>query len=820
MRKQTLLLSCAIVFAISTHAEKIDVTQFRHNGPYLVQMPYMMDSVNVQQKKFDVANLLDYASVLPENNETGDIVKATDLPATTSGYAIHQLSFSVTNTSFTKAELTVGGLGHSKTFVDGMEQVGKELSLQPSTHQIVIRYLAQAGKKDTARVSLTTEKAGALAVTADGTSRNYTILDVLHAEKFSRGTSLSATGKYAIVNTQKTEVGGKSVGECTVREVATGRIVATGHHLQWMPTGNRYFKTEPFNGRQTMTAIDAATGAQTVVASNLPKDVRIMVSPDESYLILTKPEEGPKEDKDVYEIIHPDDRQPGWRDRSSIYRYDIATGIMQQMIYGHHSVYVADISRDSKYLLLHVSESRLTKRPTTLFSLIRMNVKTLMCDTIVSRDGFIGTGIFSPDGNQVLVSGSPECLDGIGKNVGEGQTPSMIDMQLYMIDIAGHKVTPLTRTFNPNVQDMQWSWADGMVYFTAEDKDCINLFRLNPKNGNIKRLACKEEIVSGISAANAAQTLLYYGESASNSSRLYCLNTKTEKNTLIEDLSAENLKGVKLGKCEAWSFTNSRGDTILCRYYLPPTFDAAKKYPMIVNYYGGCSPTSRNFEGRYPQHAYAALGYVVLVVEPSGATGFGQDFSARHVNTAGEGPAEDIIKATKTFCKEHEYVNAKKIGCIGASYGGFMTQYLQTKTDIFAAAISHAGISDHTSYWGEGYWGYSYSEVSMANSYPWSHPDLYTKQSPLFNADKIHTPLLFVHGDADTNVPIGESIQMYNALKLLGRETAFVAVKGQDHHILEYSKRLKWQNTIWAWFAKYLQDDDTWWNSIYPKKEL
>jgi dipeptidyl aminopeptidase/acylaminoacyl peptidase len=165
-------------------------------------------------------------------------------------------------------------------------------------------------------------------------------------------------------------------------------------------------------------------------------------------------------------------------------------------------------------------------------------------------------------------------------------------------------------------------------------------------------------------------------------------------------------------------------------------------------------------------------------------------------------------------------VNAKKIGCIGASYGGFMTQYLQTKTDIFAAAISHAGISDHTSYWGEGYWGYSYSEVSMANSYPWTRKDLYVDRSPLFNADKIHTPLLFVHGDADMNVPVGESIQMYTALKLLGRETAMVLVKDQDHHIVDYGKRIQWQNTIWAWFAKWLQDDETWWNAIYKPKAL
>ena len=396
----------------------------------------------------------------------------------------------------------------------------------------------------------------------------------------------------------------------------------------------------------------------------------------------------------------------------------------------------------------------------------------------------------------------------------------MIDQQLYIMALADKKVRPVTKNFNPCVQDFVWSKADGQIYFNAEDKDCINLFRLNPKNGAISRVNLPEEMVNSFDVADDARRLAFYGQSASNSDRLYTLDTKNMKATLVEDLSAETLRDVALGECRAWNYINHKGDTICCRYYLPPHFDGQTKLPMIVNYYGGCSPTSRNFESRYPHHAYAALGYAVLVINPSGATGFGQEFSARHVNTAGEGVAEDIIGATRQFCKEHSYINDKKIGCIGASYGGFMTMYLQTVTDLFAAAISHAGISDHTSYWGEGYWGYSYSEVSMANSYPWANKKLFVDQSPLFNADKVHTPLLFLHGASDNNVPVGESIQMYTALKLLGRETAMVLVADQDHHITDYTKRLRWQNTIYAWFAKWLKDDASWWNEIYKPKDL
>lgn len=395
----------------------------------------------------------------------------------------------------------------------------------------------------------------------------------------------------------------------------------------------------------------------------------------------------------------------------------------------------------------------------------------------------------------------------------------MFDYQLFIMDVASREVKPVTKEFNPSVQQMVWS-SDGNIYFTAENRDCVSLYRLNPVNGKFEQLPAGEEVVSGISVAASAPLMAYYGQSAMNPQRLYIYNTRKGREQLKEETATEKLAGVKLGECVDWNFLSSRGDTIYGRYYLPPNFDASRKYPMVVNYYGGCSPTSRYFSSRYPHHLYAALGYVVYVVQPGGASGFGQEFGSRHVNSAGEGPADDIIEGTKRFCEEHSFVDAKKIGCIGASYGGFMTQYLQTKTDIFAAAISHAGISDHTSYWGEGYWGYSYSEVSMARSYPWSHKELYVDRSPLYNADKIHTPILFLHGDVDTNVPVGESIQMYTALKLLGRETAMVLVNGQDHHILDYGKYIQWQNTIFAWFAKWLKDDPSWWNYIYKPKAL
>jgi dipeptidyl aminopeptidase/acylaminoacyl peptidase len=267
-----------------------------------------------------------------------------------------------------------------------------------------------------------------------------------------------------------------------------------------------------------------------------------------------------------------------------------------------------------------------------------------------------------------------------------------------------------------------------------------------------------------------------------------------------------------------WTFISGDGSQIEGRYYLPYRYDASQKYPLIVYYYGGTSPTSRIFESTYPLQTYAALGYVVLTMQPSGTTGYGQEFAARHVNAWGQVTAQEIIDGTRKFCGEHAFVDSARIGCIGASYGGFMTQYLLTQTGLFAAAISHAGISSIASYWGEGYWGYAYSGAASAFSYPWNNPDLYVNQSPLFQADKITTPLLLLHGSADTNVPVGESIQMFNALKILGKNVEFIQVQGENHAIYDHKKRIEWNKTIHAWFAKWLKDQPEWWDALYPER--
>ena len=837
------LLAAALMASISASAETIEVKTLKYAGPYAVAQPWMADSVNIKGEAFDLKQLLDSPLSFTLLNK-GKEVTAAQLLADKQD-ALHLASFCVSNTQRTKATIAVEGLEQYRLFVDG-EQVAvngdkAETILTPSQHTVVIKYLTRknaSSDKKSIKLTVTAANGAPLSVGDAAAKRAYNIYDVICAPNYP-SVSISPNGKFIVVRKTWVDRKGNNHSISELRNSQTNRVMATFEEsVKWMPASNKLYFTqkasdssiageEKQDGTLQLITINPLTMEREVLAANIP-DGWFQFTPDEKTLIYTLTTEGRKKDPQVYDVKEPEDRQPGWRERSNLAKYDLASGILQPLTFGYHNIYLMDISADSRYLLIGKEEERLTKRPTTLTSFYRLDLGSMNAssattpkvETLIEKGEFLNSAQFSPDGKSILVSASPEAFNGIGKNVEEGQTPSMIDTQLYLMTLSDKKVRPLTRDFNPNVQSVEWSKVDGNIYFTAEDKDCVHLFQLNPKSGKFTLLKTPEEYIKSFSLASSAAEMAFSGQSASNADRPYKMNTKALKSQLVDDLSARELKDVELGECKAWNFVNSRGDTLCCRYYLPPHFDAAKKYPMIVNYYGGCSPTSRMFQSRYPHHVYAAMGYVVLVVNPSGATGFGQKFSARHVDTAGEGVAEDIISSTQAFCDEHAFVNRKKIGCIGASYGGFMTQYLQTKTDLFAAAISHAGISDHTSYWGEGYWGYSYSEVSMANEYPWTNKHLFVDQSPLYNADKIHTPLLFVHGTADNNVPVGESIQLYTALKLLGRPTAMVLVDGQDHHIIDYEKRLKWQNTIFAWFAKWLQDDASWWTEMYGDEKM
>ena len=802
----TLFLSQSVVAQTRT-----DIRQFNLSGPYPVSTPVSLDTVDVQGKKFDETAFWKGMSL---DAPVTEVFSGKILPSVADSRSVGLLTFYVNNRDYLKGKVVVKGPKNYKMYIDGKE-AGEELKLAPEHHTFSIQFLAEPKDTDSIQVYFDAPVAVPYALEK---RHPYMVHDLTDGKRV-RGISLSADGSYVVLAYQTTARGGNSQWSYELRDTKTGRLVnLLSKNVRWMPKSIAYIEEEQEGDKRVLYKVNPTTGDRTRFAYGIPEG-SYTLSPTEDYLILSVEEEGPKEDEEVFEVLEMDDRQPGWRKRSYLSKYDIATGLTQRMTFGHQNTYLEDISSDGTKLLIGTSYSRLSKRPTEVGDAIVMNAKTFKADTLFIGEGFLGGGSFSPDGSQIIFMGTPEAFNRIGCQLPADCTPSMTEYELFLYDIASKKVTPMTKEFDPSVSSFDWSWSDGMVYFSAEDRDYVSLFVLNPKTAKISKLPAKGDYVYRYDMAAHAPFVAYLSYKTMEPASAYVLNLKNRNNQTFFD-GRQALGDAEIGTCEDWNFTNSKGDTVYGRLYLPKDFDASKKYPMIVYYYGGCSPVSRYFESPYAPQYWNSLGYVAYILQPSGATGFGQEWASRHVNTAGRGPAEDIIEGTKKICEAHPFINPKKIGCMGASYGGFMTQYLQTQTDIFAAAVSHAGITNHTSYWGEGYWGYNYSEVSMANSYPWSHRQLYVDQSPLFNADKIHTPLLLLHGNADTNVPLIESLQMFTALKLLGREVALVEVEGENHHILDYSKKEKWLATQMAWFARWLKDDPTWWDALYPKKHL
>lgn len=795
------------------------VERVGHTGRTVLPRPAVaIDSVNVNSQAFDTAKLPGYALNLyapaEETLTLGEISAPSDSAQTT----LHLLQFTLNTPQYAKATLKLKGLPDNKQIYLDRKEASEQLELLPGTHRVAVKYFADSLLRDTLGVAVECDSLSPLSVREDG-RRLFSFDDNYNNTRVYSAVP-SPDGQWFIYTTYSTTPDNRVDWNAQMRRANAERVADVPTQARWMPrTSRTYFDRLGRDGSRELVTVNPADGSETVIASGIPEGSYTM-APTEDFLIYSIKEEGPKElDSDVHQILNPEDRLKGWRTRYSLARYDLDTGVMQPLTYGYRNVSLNDISRDGRRVLFMTTTPRFTKRPTSLFSLYDLDLTTMKVDTLVNLDGFLTGAQYSPDGSQVLLSGSPEVLNRLGCRLPPESIPSMIENELYIMDLPSKQVRPMTADFDPNVQDYQWNPGDGMIYFKAEEGDRYSVFRLDPKSGKFFKLPIPEDYVSNFAIADYAPFGAAVGQGAESAGGAYTFDTKKWKMNLFDRPMDQQLADVDLPSCTEWYYINAKGDSIQCRYYLPADFDPAKQYPVIVNYYGGCSPTSRYFGGHYPHQLYASLGYIALVINPSGATGYGQEFASRHVKTAGQGVADDIIGAVTEFAK-NPWVNEKKIGCVGASYGGFMTQYLQTVSDIFAAAVSHAGISDHTSYWGEGDWGYSYSETSMGDAYPWTDPDLYVKQSPLYNADKVHTPLLFLHGSIDNNVPIGESIQMFNALSLLGRPTAFVVIDGEQHGIMDLAKRLRWQQTMLAWFSKYLQDNPDWWEALYPEKSL
>jgi dipeptidyl aminopeptidase/acylaminoacyl peptidase len=714
----------------------------------------------------------------------------------------------------------------TEVIIDG-RAVGEDdtdLSLDPGSHRLVVvtAYDRDVEAPWAVTVGLEGEEVQSVGMSDDG-ERDLAILDILDQTTVT-GLDLSPEGDRVLLTLARVHPGTDD-RETWVELRATddGRLLNTWRgspamsQVEFAPIGNRisYVTRNPEEKTSNLWIADIETGSTRAVAEGVENWGGYQWSPSGETIVFSATEKPEKDERGIKRLRGLLDRMAGHRDISSLYLVRVADGVARRLTTGPVSANARAFSPDGTRLLVSREVEDYSQRPYSRTELWELDL--FEGGAIKLRDfWWLYQVEYAPDGRRLLVRAGPSDFGNAGIAEGVGEPVNDYDSQLFIWDPESDAVEAVTRGFDPAVVNAAWSRHDGAVYILTVDGEEQNIYRYHPEANEFHRLTTGIESVGAFDVARRAATVVAAGTSVWGPQRVVILDELTASPRLLFEPAAERFRTVRRSAVEPWNFTASDGRTVVGRVYLPVGFDAKTRYPAIVNYYGGTSPIGRSFGGRYPAEWWAANGYVVYVLNPTGAYGWGQAESAVHVNDWGEVTSRQIIDATTAFLHSHPYVDPERVGCIGASYGGFMTMKLVTETDIFAAAVAHAGISALSSYWGEGYWGYSYGAVANADSFPWNRKDIFVERSPLFHADAVTTPILLTHGDDDPNVPSGESDQFFAALKLLGTPVEYLRVAGLGHLIMEHDKRELWSRSIVAWFDFWLKDQPEWWEALYP----
>lgn len=847
-----LLITPLLLTAQNNEKTEITVSQWLKLGPVETSLPVYHDQENIRSQTFGLTQLLGFEPVQVsdwrpaaglnltwsanktltwQSEETESVVFSN-----ITGYANGWIAFYVSSDRYTKAELSLSSHHPFKVYINGHSAGTKsasnsadgdagthteKLTLTTGKHLVLIRTLKDADNDAAWEMNgkLTHNSEASVVISSDPV--RMLDLETLSNQPGAGSLAISADGSLAAVRISKPSTPeGTTESWLEIRETRNGNLFRAFKggmdfgSLQWAPTGRKFTFTESSGGKTTLWLADLETGDQKKIIQGIESFGSYRWSPTGDFILYTITENPSPNTTGVRLIDDLEERRPWHFARSFIYRLNIAAGTTQRLTAGLLSTNLLDISADGKKILFSRSHTDYSERPFTRAEYQILNIETLETDSLFTVT-FGGGGQFSPDGQSILFTGGPSMFGELGTNIPDGMTANDYDGQAYIYDLRTRSPRAISRDFDSSIEMAMWGADSNTIFMITTEKSFTTAWSHDVRRGNYTKLNTSTDVTGQFVVARNGRTAVYSGTGISSPVTVHTLDLQRNRSALLVDPGFEYFSGVQFGTARNWTFTSSDGTEIDGHFYLPPDFNETKTYPVIVYYYGGTVPVNRAFGGRYPKELYAAKGYIVYVLQPSGATGFGQEFSARHVNDWGIRVADEIIEGTEKFLDAHSFADRDRVGAIGASYGGFMTMLLMTRTDIFAAGISHAGISNIASYWGEGFWGYQYSAIATANSFPWNRRDIYVDQSPLYSADKVNTPLLFVTGMSDTNVPPGESLQMYTALKLLGKETAFIGFDDQDHHIVDYKKYKVWKQSIIAWFDKYLKDQSDWWEEMY-----
>jgi dipeptidyl aminopeptidase/acylaminoacyl peptidase len=266
------------------------------------------------------------------------------------------------------------------------------------------------------------------------------------------------------------------------------------------------------------------------------------------------------------------------------------------------------------------------------------------------------------------------------------------------------------------------------------------------------------------------------------------------------------LAQLDMNPAETFWFEGAAGSKVQAMLIRPPNFQANKKYPVLVLLHGGPQTMWTNAWGyRWNAQVFSAAGYVTLMINRHGSTGYGQKFTDEIANDWGGQAYTDVMKGVDYALANYKFTDGSRMAAAGGSYGGFMADWIATHTGRFKAIISHAGVYDQSSMFAtEELW---FNNHDFGGT-PWANPESFKKWSPLTYAGelgKYKTPTLVIAGENDFRVPYTQSLEFFSALQVQGVPSKLVIFPDEGHWVLKPQNSRFWYKTFLDWLAVYLK---------------
>lgn len=445
---------------------------------------------------------------------------------------------------------------------------------------------------------------------------------------------------------------------------------------------------------------------------------------------------------------------------------------------------------------------------------------------------------FSPDGNEVAYALNPEFTKATSTNIeiylaslSSPQTPKIIstskgvDCQpvyspdgkwiawtsmkragfesdkrdLILFDRKNGTMKNLTEDFDKSVDEFIWTPDSKTIYFLAANKIYNSIYKLDIDSDE-PELFYKENYNTNIQLSKDGKTLYFLKQRTDLPAEIFSISTDG-KNTLrrITFTNEELLSQLEMNPVETFWCEGANGDKVQSILVKPPFFDSNKKYPMMFLIHGGPQGAwEDNFHYRWNLQMFAAAGYVVVAPNPRGSTGYGQKFTDEISGDWGGKVYTDLMNAYDYAIKNYPFIDPKNTFASGASYGGYMINWIEGHTDRFNALFCHDGTFNLESMWGttEELW---FPEWELGGT-PWENREAYIKWSPHQYAKNFKTPMLIVHGAYDFRLSEEQAFQLFTTLQRMGIESKLLYFPDETHFVSKPQNAKLWWTTVFDWF--------------------